>query len=262
MARATSDRPRARWVFLRGAEEVFGGEELLRSLLEAAPATILATTPAGRLLFINRLITHSSEALEGRTIYDFTAPRHHADIRACLEHVAATGEPGSYETEGASATGEPAWYESRVAPLFKDGRIAALTIVATDVTARRAAEERLRESEEKLRVAVAATDMGLWSWDAERDAYSWDARMLDIFGLERAPGSVAEYAALVHPDDRDRLNERIAATRQGRSFEPTEYRIRRGDGTLRWVQVRGRVMGDGSVVGTKVMGGTLDVTER
>jgi PAS domain S-box-containing protein len=248
-------------VFLSGAAELIGSEDLLLSIVAAAPVTILCTTPDGRLLYINRLLIRVPEGLEGRTVYDFTDPRHHETMRACLEQVARTGEPGGYESLGQAATGV-AWYETRVAPITRDGQVVALTLVATDVTARKRVEEALRESEEMLRMAVAATDMGLWSWDGERDEHTWDARMTEILGLTEPPASVAAAKALVYPDDRSVVFERIALAQQGKPWGVAEFRIVRPNGELRWVQVRGGVVRDEIGGALKVTGGALDVTER
>jgi PAS domain S-box-containing protein len=147
------------------------------------------------------------------------------------------------------------------------------TIVGTlgvniDVTDRlRAEEERvralgaLRQSEEKLRLAVDATAIGLWSWDPKADVVAWEDPICAIFGLPAgyAPAGREGYVALIHPDDRARAADVIARGVQAGRWED-EHRILRADGAVRSVLTKGTVVrGDGRDL---VLGALIDVTER
>ena len=70
-----------------------------------------------------------------------------------------------------------------------------------EITASRAAEAALRESEEKLRITVAATGMGLWEWDIKTNEVRWDDAMCRIWGVtqETVPSDYASYIATTPP---------------------------------------------------------------
>ncbi len=154
-------------------------------------------------------------------------------------------------------------FERRFAPLRNDaGAITGAVGVVSDVTARHIAEEALQSSEHKLRLALEAANIGLWSWDAETDEVTWDDRMRAIFGLSpgRAPVTREAYLAMVHPEDREATRaSRMSGAEEGRGWEG-EHRILRADGSVRWVLAKGAVTErEGRRV---VFGATLDATER
>ena len=84
-----------------------------------------------------------------------------------------------------------------------DGVIGGIIITTEDVTARVVAERALRESEQRLRLALDAADMGIWEWDVSAGTYQWNDQTYRMLGYE--PQSfVPDYGAWarrVHPDD-------------------------------------------------------------
>ena len=143
-----------------------------------------------------------------------------------------------------------------------DEELAALRL---EVARLRAKETELgtnvRESEEKLRMAVEAAGIGLWSWDPRTDTVTWEAPLCAIFGLPAGTSPVgrAGYVALVHPDDREHAGAVIARGVASGRWED-EYRIVRADGAVRWVLANGTVLQtEGRGI---VLGAVIDVTER
>jgi PAS domain S-box-containing protein len=125
-------------------------------------------------------------------------------------------------------------------------------------------EEALRQSEELQRMALSAAKMGAWDWNVLTGEENWSAEAERIFGLE--PGSFnqsyAEFFEFVHPDDRDKVNEAQARSLQDGADYAPEYRIVLRDGSLRWITSRGRVLRDADGNPTRLVGVTLDITER
>ena len=164
--------------------------------------------------------------------------------------------------------GETRHVQNFLAPIRMGDAIVGTLGVNVDITDLKRAEverlhalQSLRESEEKLRMAVDAAGVGLWSWDLQTDEVSWEAPLRAIFGLPPGTTPVGRdgYLALVHPDDRARAAAGIAdGVAKGRWED--EYRIVRADGAVRWVMVKGTVLNDhGRVV---VLGALLDVSQR
>jgi PAS domain S-box-containing protein len=128
--------------------------------------------------------------------------------------------------------------------------------------ARARALEALRESDEKLRLAVQAAGIGIWSWTEHDDGATWNDTLCAICGVtpDRAPKTRAEYVrTFVHPDDRDRFTAGNARGRASGSWQH-EYRIIRGDGATRWL------MGFATAQRPRqeqfAFGAIVDVTER
>jgi PAS domain S-box-containing protein len=128
------------------------------------------------------------------------------------------------------------------------------------------AAEALRRSDERLRLAVEATDLGTWDLDVTTGLLDWSGRGKLIFGV---PGDAVvtykEFLDLIHPDDRPLVVESVRRTLRGggRGEYQNEYRVRAaGGGPERWVSSRGRVLFDPDGRAYRMIGTVLDVTER
>jgi PAS domain S-box-containing protein len=238
------------------------GERLLRAVLEAAPDTVDTLTLDGRRLTLDRLLAGEGAASGSSVLDDLPLPAHE-QVRACLARVAASGEPDEYEVEATLRDGRrvPAW--TRVAPVRDGDRIIALCAISRDVSRVRATERALRESEETLRLAVTATEMGLWTWQ-EQTGLAVDEAWRRIHGLEadQQPRTLEQALQLIHPEDRPAIVAGLQAlVVKGREVAG-EFRVVRPDRTVRWVLSRGVALRDDDGRIRKVVGGALDITER
>jgi PAS domain S-box-containing protein len=133
---------------------------------------------------------------------------------------------------------------------------------------RRRNESALRESNERLRLALGGAELGVWSVDLATDAFESDERDRCINGHDPAapPHTLAEARRIVHPGDLPRLDAAFAAARQTGAPCRTEYRVvPRGccDAAAdRWVAVEGNAVRDASGRPVRLLGVTRDITER
>lgn len=116
----------------------------------------------------------------------------------------------------------------------------------------------------RLRHALAASGMGTWRWDAATGVVDWDPMMEELSGL--GPGEFgATFEAWrnsLHPDDVATALEVLDEAMARRGDYRMEHRVARPDGSVRWLECRGRVLVDdgGEVAGT--IGCAIDVTDR
>jgi two-component system sensor histidine kinase UhpB len=142
----------------------------------------------------------------------------------------------------------------------------AVLLIVRDVTEQKNAERTLRESEERLALAVAGAQDGVWDWNLETDAVVYSTRWKQMLGYsdDEIGPSVSAWERLVHPDDRplaDRANESVA--RGERATYEAEFRLRHKDGHYVHVLSRGfpiRREPGGPVV--RIVGTHFDLTER
>jgi two-component system, cell cycle sensor histidine kinase and response regulator CckA len=240
---------------------VYDDAAFLRGVLDGVPAFVVLIDPALRMRYINRLQPgYSLEEVLGRSIEDFTAPEQHAVQRKAVEDALRTGESQTFLIRGDGGQGRTAHYESRAVPVNDSHGRRAVCIIALEVTEHVARAEALKQSEEKLRLAVDATGIGLWTYDIPHNRVEWSARMHEIMGRAE-PVNLRDYVSLVHPDDRARI-EHQELNLQGGSIDFLAHRIVRGDGEVRWLVPTGRVQQDEHGRPLRIMGGTLDVTAQ
>jgi PAS domain S-box-containing protein len=132
-------------------------------------------------------------------------------------------------------------------------------------TAEQVAQEALRDSEERLSLAVEAANVGLWAIDLTARRVMYSAQWKRQLGYE--PHEIAdepyEGDRRLHPDDRERTRERLIAyiaNPQG-PYED-EYRMQHKDGGWRWIYSRGDVIRDARGRPLRMLGAHVDVTER
>lgn len=147
--------------------------------------------------------------------------------------------------------------------------IAAALLFVTGVSLRReiarhlAGEEKLREREQQLRLALGASKAGLWFWDLTTKEVTWSNENFAVFGISpdsRAP-SYELWTELLHSEDRERVERELETALAERREFNTEYRIVRPDGEMRRIMVRGTTAFDSPNHSVCMSGINLDVTE-
>jgi PAS domain S-box-containing protein len=139
-----------------------------------------------------------------------------------------------------------------------------VVVTTRDMTDELAAEARLRDSEERLRLALDAARMGTWEWEVVTGAAAWSPGVDALVGLPAGTlAGARSYLDLVHPADRRKLAESIDAILNGPEAEfVTEHRVLTTAGTSRWLEARGRIDRDPSGKPLRVRGTVADVTAR
>ena len=151
--------------------------------------------------------------------------------------------------------------------LDTSGNVSGYATVTRDLTERNKAEEQLRASEERRRLALDAAELGTWHVEPATRATKTDARYRAIFGTTEEWTDYFQAFAVIHPDDLPAVKEAVATAT--RLEDPTpfaiEYRIVHPDGSLRWVLANGRSSTDGVGPMRRVVsfdGTVADITDR
>jgi PAS domain S-box-containing protein len=153
--------------------------------------------------------------------------------------------------------GSTAWVRSRAVPLLDEKKVLVAWFgAASEITDRKHAEERLR-------LAIAGSDLGTWHWDIRTGELEWSERCLNIFGLPaRTAMSYEKFIDAIHPEDRTCADEAV----QGALRKGSEYRIELRniwpDGSVHWALSLGRAYYDDAGKPTRMEGIALDITER
>ena len=147
------------------------------------------------------------------------------------------------------------------------GNVSGYATVTRDLTERNKAEDLLRASEERRRLALDAAELGMWHVDPTTRVTTTDARYRAIFGTTEEWTDYLQAVAVIHPDDQSAVLEAVAAATRLEDPPPyaIEYRIVHPDGSLRWVLAKGRSTIDGTGPTRRVAsfdGTVADITDR
>ncbi|HKU42229.1 MAG TPA: response regulator [Polyangiales bacterium] len=129
--------------------------------------------------------------------------------------------------------------------------------------AREQALEAVRHKSVHLEEALNMAGMGVWRWDLRSDEFSTLDGHGPVTGLPAAdyPATGQAFFALVHPDDRALVEEKVERAKRGEEYD-AEFRIVLSSGAERWVAVRGRCVHNGSEERCVLTGLDQDITER
>ncbi|MDY9927713.1 PAS domain S-box protein [Methanosarcina sp.] len=277
-------------------EALLKSEEKYRNLIETANEGIWilgwVLNAEARTTYVNKkmaeMLGYSREAMIGKSVRDFTDEEGKAVFEMNMKK-RRQGINESHEFKLLRKDGLPLWALVNSKSLFdKDGRFTGSISMFTDITGRKEAETKLKEtldnlenlikertaelekaykslkeSEKGLAEAQRIAHIGNWDWDIAADKVYWSDEMYRIFGRDPQQSGLTydELLNYVHPDDRDYMDN---AVKKGLKGEPygIDHRIILANGEERTVHVQSEIIFDEKNIPVRVKGTTQDVTER
>ena len=244
-------------------------EQYLHAVVANALDGIMTVSDDGTIQSFNpaaeRIFGYSAAEIIGCNL-DWLFPEPYASVHSeYLARYREVGDPdllaSPLEVPARHKDGGTVPVELSIAPMVVEQRMSMVAIVH-DVSARKAMQDALRDNEWRLRLAQRFAAIGLWDWNLQTGELQWSETMLLLLGYE--PGEITidyeSYLAHVHPDDRDAVQKAVDdVLASGERFE-NEHRVRRADGTERWLLVRGGVIRDSLSVPVRMLGIGQDVT--
>jgi PAS domain S-box-containing protein len=183
-----------------------------------------------------------------------------------LEKAAATGHAiYNRELELVLPDGSRSNIIGNAVPLLdSEGRSTGAVAIFWDITERKRDEERLRESEERLRLAQQVARLGTFEWDIQTGVDRWTPELEALYGLP--PGGFAgtekAWEELVHPADRAEAVRSLQHALDTGATSDSEWRVIQPNGSVRWLLSRSRVIKDDSGKPLRLIGVNMDITER
>jgi PAS domain S-box-containing protein len=243
---------------------------LLEELLAQAPAGIgLMSGPELRWTFVNDRYVYiagrtSRAEFEGKTLRE-SLPELDSTFIDLLFNVQRTGEPFFGREMKAllnrRATNQPdaAWFDFVYQPLKgPSGEVQGVLVHAVDVSDKVQARKTLEESEERLRLAQAAAQVGTWQWDPVQYTRNLSPELHRIFGTDASdPNHAQKWASRVNRADWAKVQRMMEEGHRTGAME-FDYRYEHPELGLRWLYCKGsRIQGE-----TRMFGIVQDITAR
>lgn len=164
--------------------------------------------------------------------------------------------------------GQYHWYVSHGIPLRDEsGQITKWMGIAVNIHDHKVATEHLAVTDARLRLAVEAANIGTWDHYLHTDKVEWSDKAREIFGFPGGQPSFEWFYSRINSEDRMRVSEKLKSATDAaiRAEYDADYRFTRPDGSIRWIQAKGKCFfdGDGPMARpVRTAGVVFDVTER
>jgi PAS domain S-box-containing protein len=247
-------------------------EQLLRhhtAIVTSAEDAIIGETLDGIITSWNDaaqlMFGYSEEEAVGQPITIIYPPDQHAGAYEVLDRVKHGQRIEQMETIRRRKNGELFEASISVSPIRdSDGRITGAAKIERDISDRSRAEAERRASEDRLQLALDAGKMGTWDWEIASGTLDWSPNMVAMHGLQPGDfqGRFEDFSERIHPEDRERVLSQIQAALNGDELFRTEYRNLRPDGSVQWLEARGRVSRGRLNLPDHMSGVCIDVTEQ
>ena len=253
---------------LRGENDLRESESRFQIVADAAPVLIWMAGVDKLCTFFNKpWLDFTGRSMEQELGNGWAQGVHQGDLERCLQIYTSAfdaRQPFVMQYRLRRNDGEYRWISDQGVPRHDpQGRFAGYIGSCLDVTELVNKDQALRESEERMRMAAEAVNLGIWEWDLIRDeVWATNARRA-LVGWP-ASGKIAwnDFMGRLHPDDRDRVRNIVdKAIRSGEGFD-SEYRLILPDGIVRWMSTRGSVHFDETEKPVRVLGISIDITAR
>ncbi len=245
---------------LRESEEKFSS--VFRQLPDAITVVDVET---GVILDVNdsasKMSGYERSEVVGHTIDEVNLWVHDEERSRIIAALRERGEVSGEEFKFRRKNGEVITVSFSAHRMVLNGRLCEVSVQA-DITARKRAEEALRESEERFRIMADSSPQPIWVTGKQGELQFANRTYCEFFGASEEELKSHGWEPTVHPDDAERHVRAFFASVASQSSLHSEARILRGDGEYRWLETFGvpRFAPDGEYLG--MVGSSPDTTER
>lgn len=232
-----------------------------RMVFDQLPDYITALDQDMRILYLNRPPPNRRlEEFMHHVITDTMTKEQAERYREQFYAAWTSGEHRRLEYETVSGF---SWV-SQFTPVRENGETVLIIMATSEVTMHRRAERAYREATAYLEEVIEASGMGTWNWHVGQDSVTCNARLKEILGISdlAEPLTVKNCLSLITEDERNQIIASAKKALMTGVFPDLSHRIRRTDGTMRHVLVKGFVTLDDEGRAVGLRGGLFDVTER
>src|SRR5215468_11254106 len=251
-----------------GENELRESESRFQIVADAAPVLIWMSGVDKLCTFFNKpWLDFTGRSIQQELGNGWAEGVHRDDLERCVQLYTSAfdaRQPFVMQYRLRRNDGEYRWISDQGVPRHDpQGMFAGYIGSCVDVTELVNKDQALRESEERMRVAAEAINLGIWEWDLSKDEiWATNARRALVGWPASGKIALIDFVRRVHPEDRDRVQQIIDdAIHSGEDFD-SEYRLILPDGVVRWMSTRGSVQFDHAGQPARLLGISMDITAR
>jgi PAS domain S-box-containing protein len=250
-------------------ERIRASEERFRALLERSADAISLLDKEGRRQYSTpasmRIVGHEQSECVGQVTFDHIHPDDVAHVKCVFAEIMqcpGTSMPAQFRVR--HKNGSWVWIEGTGTNLLQIPSVQAIVVNYRDITERKLTEEALLTSEERLRLALDAGNIGVWDWDIQHNALTWSERVYQLHGVSKETFAVSleNFLHLVHPEDKAYVQEAIEHALQEHTPFNINFRLDTPPAEIRWLTTSAKVIYDKTGRPIRMLGATSDITQQ
>jgi PAS domain S-box-containing protein len=242
--------------------------QLFRDIFTASPTGIAVENLEGQPLFVNpalcSMLGFSEEEMFNKHCFQFSPPEDAGKDWALFQQLRA-GSIDHYQLEKRYFRRDGSLFWGHLSISLLKGRPSPLVVARVeDITEKKRADEALRASEERLRLAQQAARIGTFEWNIQTGVNTWTQELEAIYGLPPGGfgGTQEAFENLIHPDDRARVIELVSGSLKTGEPPQGEWRVVWSDGSVHWIAGSWQVLLNESGEPLRMIGVNIEISER
>jgi PAS domain S-box-containing protein len=241
------------------------------AVLSTAGALVVVLDRQGRIIRFNRacekLTGYFFQEVKGKCFWDlFLLPNEIDQVKDVFENLKSGLFPNEHENYWLTKSGSRRLIKwSNTALSESDESVEYIIGTGIDITDTRAAEEKLQDSEERFALATRGSGHGLWDWaDTSRSEVWWSPRLYEMLGYQNGEieSSLNSFNLLLHPDDRDKVQDAIDTHLKNGDMYDIEIRMETKSGAYRWFRTCGAAIKNAKGRPVRMSGSLIDIDDR
>ncbi|MCK4663130.1 MAG: PAS domain S-box protein [Bacteroidales bacterium] len=244
----------------------------ISTAIEQSPAIIVITDLDSNIEYVNpqfcNITGYNVNEVVGKDFSFLKSDKYNEDFYNDLQQTIKSGKTWKGEFYNKKKNGEYYWENATISPVKNEkNEIVNFIKIAEDITKQKLTERALKTSEKRLKLAMEATNDGLWDLNTKTMEVNYFSpkyfTMLDYFPNE-LPYTYETWINLLHPDDRDnaKKNMKDYINEKCESYN-IEFRMRTKKGKYKWILSRGEIVEyDINKNPARMIGTHVDITER
>ena len=253
-------------------EKVKNLKEFYEIVLNKIPSDLVVFDKDHRYLFVNEMAVSDPEKrkwLIGHDDYDYIEKYQKnvtvADERRKLfEIVKSQKKQFEFEEKFTTADGKINWILRRFYPILdKDEEILNVIGYGIDITNRKESEEKIKQNEERLKLATSSANLGIWDWDIISNKLIWDQSMYEIYNADpmQFTNDYEAFEKLLHPEDRGKVKADIQNSINNNIDFKSVFRVVSDSNDVKYIKAFSKTFRNLANQAIRMIGVNFDVTE-